>query len=201
MRTVGSVARVKGGKRLPKGEKFADGLTPYPYIRVTDFTEFGVDTSNLKYLRPETQAAIKCYTISTRDVYISIAGSIGLTGVIPPELEGANLTENAAKLVLTNRNVEARFLMYFLGSEVAQKEIRSQTVKNAQPKLALARIASLTIPIPAIDEQRQIVAVLDALDKKRRLARRKHTTLTDLFRTLLHQLMTAQIRVPDLELP
>ena len=30
--------------------------------------------------------------------------------------------------------------------------------------------------------------------------RRKHTTLSALFRTLLHQLMTAQLRVHDLDL-
>jgi type I restriction enzyme S subunit len=200
VRSIGSVAQVKGGKRLPKGEKFADGPTPFPYIRVTDFAKLGVDTSELRFLRPETQIAIKRYTISIRDVYISIAGSIGITGMIPPELEGANLTENAAKLVLRTGEMDARFLMHFLGSETAQKEIRSQTVKNAQPKLALARIASLKIPIPTIEEQREIAAVLDALGHKQNLTTRKHAALTALFRTLLHQLMTAQIRTDKLEL-
>jgi len=200
VRRLGDVAQVKGGKRLPKGDKFAEGPTPFPYIRVTDFAEFGVDTSDLRYLRPDTHSSIKRYTISTRDVYISIAGSIGLTGMISPELEGANLTENAARFVITAPNVDARFMMYFLGSESAQKEIRSQTVKNAQPKLALARIASLNIPVPSNDEQREIVEALDTLGQKQIVGRQKQRLLTALFRTLLHQLMTAQIRVHDLDL-
>jgi type I restriction enzyme S subunit len=73
-------------------------------------------------------------------------------------------------------------------------------VKNAQPKLALARIASLKLPVPNIDEQEEIVAMIDAIARKQQLHRRKHGTLSDLFATLLHKLMSAQIRVNDLDL-
>ena len=37
------------------------------------------------------------------DIFISIAGTIGLVGRVPLEYSGANLTENAAKLVLNNK--------------------------------------------------------------------------------------------------
>lgn len=52
-----------------------------------------------------------------------------------------------------------------------------------------------------MDEQREIVSGLDELLGKEELHGRKHAALTALFRTLLHQLMTAQIRVHDLDLP
>ena len=192
--SLGEVAQVKGGKRLPKGEKFADVPTPFPYIRVTDLANFTVDTSDLKYLRPETQASIKRYTITTRDVYISIAGSIGMTGVIPPNLEGANLTENAAKIVINTPELNPRFLMYFLGSDSAQKEVRSQTVKNAQPKLALARIASLKVCIPPIHEQGHIVKILDLIQRAMEQQERLIVLTTELKSALLHQLFTRGLR-------
>jgi hypothetical protein len=66
---------VRGGKRLPAGHKYAEESTRYPYIRVTDFNEYGVDTTSLKYLTAETRNEIQRYTISSDDVYISIAGS------------------------------------------------------------------------------------------------------------------------------
>jgi type I restriction enzyme, S subunit len=84
-------------------------------------------------LKPETRESIKRYTISANDVYISIAGTIGLTGRIPHELEGANLTENAAKIVMQASNVDSSFVMFYLASDLAQREIKSQTVKNANP--------------------------------------------------------------------
>jgi hypothetical protein len=33
---IGQICNVKGGKRLPAGKEFADGVTPFPYLRVTD---------------------------------------------------------------------------------------------------------------------------------------------------------------------
>ena len=58
------------------------------------------------------------------------------------------------------------------------------------------------MPLPNdIHEQREIVAALDSVDRKLELHQRKHATLTALFRTLLQQLMTAQFRVHDIDLP
>jgi len=42
--------------------------------------------------------------------------------------------------------------------------------------------------------------LLQAVDAKFEVTERKRQSITDLFRTLLHQLMTAQIRVNDLDL-
>jgi type I restriction enzyme S subunit len=192
--TLGQVAQVKGGKRLPKGEKFADAVTSFPYLRVTDFANFSIDTSDLRYLTPGIRATIARYTIGKNDVYISIAGSIGVTGMIPARLDGANLTENAAKLVLNENVIDPCFLMYFLASEAAQTEIRGQTVKNAQPKLALARIASLGIPLPPLFEQRKIAAVLGLVQKAIEQQERLIALTTELKKALLHKLFTEGLR-------
>ncbi len=39
------IVDVKGGKRLPRGEKFLDAETEYPYLRVTDFKNFSIHHS------------------------------------------------------------------------------------------------------------------------------------------------------------
>lgn len=199
--TVGNVAAVKGGKRLPKGHKLINRDTGFPYIRVTDFSEFSVDVRGLQFLTADTQKQISRYIINQDDVFISIAGSIGITGMIPPELDGANLTENAARLITNDStHLHPRFLMYWLASHHCQVEIKAQTVKNAQPKLALARIKSLKIPMPSFDEQVEIAGALDLAGRKTENARSKRDQLQDLFRTLLHELMTAKIRITDIDL-
>lgn len=194
--TVGDVATVKGGKRLSKGDKLVERDTGFPYIRVTDFNEFSVDVRGLLFLTEEAQRPISRYIINRNDVFISIAGSIGITGMIPPELDGANLTENAARLIANDSSqLNPRFLMYWLASHHCQAEIKAQTVKNAQPKLALARIKSLKVPLPAHIDQVEIARALDLAGCKAENARAKRDQLQDLFRTLLHELMTAKTRV------
>ena len=50
------------------------------------------------------------------------------------------------------------------------------------------------------DEQREIVAILDAIHRKLDLHRRKRAVLEELFKALLHMLMTGEVRVEELGL-
>ena len=157
------IAIVKGGKRLPAGTKYAESVTKYPYIRVTNFENMTVNTNDLKYLTPEVQNKIKNYTISKDDIYISIAGSIGKVGIIPDELDGANLTENAAKII---HPINKKFLTYILNSLEIQNQISAYTKSTTQPKLALYRIEELKIKLPPLNEQRRIVEKIESEFKK-----------------------------------
>ena len=161
---LGTVTDVKGGKRLPKGTEYSDHVTEHPYIRVTDFDSLSVRLSELKYISGDTQEQVARYTISKDDVYISIAGTIGLVGTIPDGLTGANLTENAAKIVIRDaEKLLNRYLALWLSSSQGQAEIRLRTTKTSQPKLALMRIKQIPIPLPPLPEQRRIAAVLNAI--------------------------------------
>jgi type I restriction enzyme S subunit len=191
---IKDVAEVKGGKRVPKGQKFADYKTPHPYIRVVDFKNMTVDTANLKYLPPRIYSSIKRYTISSDDVYISIAGTIGLAGLVPKELDGANLTENAAKLC-NLRGVAKEFLAYVLNSGVTKGQIAAYVGKAQQPKLALFRIKKIRIPLPPPPEQRKIAGILSTIDKKLELEMKEKSRLERIKQGLMDLFLTGKIRV------
>jgi restriction endonuclease S subunit len=159
---VGEIAKVKGGKRLPKGHTYSENITEYPYLRVIDFGNQSIIGDSLKYLNEDTQKLISRYTISSEDVYISIAGTIGRVGSIPERLSGSNLTENAAKITEIY-GVDSRYLVWFLNSIYAQDQIREKTISTTQPKLALYRIEKVTIKFPPeIIDQRNIVQEIES---------------------------------------
>lgn len=171
--TIGELAEVKGGKRLPKGEPYASEPTKHPYLRVCDFKNNTIDESDLRYVTPEIQARISRYTISHEDVYISIAGTIGVVGTVPKHLSGANLTENAAKIVINDpRKLDKEYLVRYLATD-GQAQIARKKMATSQPKLALFRIEEIKIPLPPLSEQKRIAEILDraeALRAKRRAA-------------------------------
>jgi type I restriction enzyme S subunit len=70
----------------------------------------------------------------------------------------------------------------------------------AVPTLNRNSFRIIPVAVPERSEQDEFVKVLDSVESKEQFHRRKQATLTDLFRTLLHQLITAQIRVHDLDL-
>lgn len=178
---IKEIAEIKGGKRLPKGETVLDEKTDYPYIRVTDFNDNGtIDLSNLKYLKKEVQEQIKRYIITSNDLYISIAGTIGKTGIIPKELDNANLTENAARLVFKpNLKINNRFIYYFTLSNNFKEQVGLATKTVAQPKLALTRLAEVEIPIPSIELQDKEVKEFDLISSKtNEILKHQHSQLT-----------------------
>ena len=159
---LGDIAEIKGGKRLPKGVKLLTTPTKHPYIRVADFNDLGtIDTDDIHYISDSVYEQIKRYIIKKEDVYISIAGTIGKSGIIPDTLNGANLTENACRLILSN-NVDQRYVYYFTISPSFIKQIDERTKKSAQPKLALTRLSDVIISYPTIKEQQSIVEYLDS---------------------------------------
>lgn len=62
------------------------------------------------------------------------------------------------------------------------------------------KLKGFPVLLPTLAEQEEIAQVLETVSEKLTQHTQKKQSLSNLFRTLLHQLMTAQIRVHDLDL-
>ena len=158
---LGEVVSVLGGKRIPVGRTLTTDNTGYKYIRVSDMKDGSVLTDNLLYVPTDIYPSISRYVIHKEDVYITVAGTIGRVGKIPPEIDGANLTENADRLVFSI--IDQDWLIRCLESSLVQQQIIDATTKVGQPKLAIKRIQELLIPLPPLAEQKRIVAKIEEL--------------------------------------
>lgn len=158
---IGTVATILGGKRIPAGRKLSSNDTGYIYIRVSDMKDGYVSTENLQYVPEDIFPSISKYIIHKEDVFITVAGTIGRVGKIPPELDGANLTENADRLVFSLMDQD--WLIKCMQSSLVQNQIADATTKVGQPKLAIIRIQNMLIPLPPLSEQKRIVAKLEEI--------------------------------------
>ena len=158
---LGTITSVLGGKRIPAGRKLIKDNTGHIYIRVSDMKDGWVSTEDLQYVPTDIYPSISKYIIKKEDVFITVAGTIGRIGKIPRELDGANLTENADRLVFTIINQD--WLIKELQSPLIQAQIAEATTKVGQPKLAIARIEKLLIALPPLKEQHRIVAAYNSL--------------------------------------
>ncbi len=182
---IDEIATVKSGKRLPKGESLTNKKTDYPYIRLIDIEQGGVNASKIQYLEKKTQAKIGKYIVETDDVCLAIVGhTIGVVFYIDEKWNKANLTENAARLTAISPSFNSRYIYYYLTSPIGQSDIVSRKVGSAQGKLPLYNIKALEIKAPDRITQDRIVDILSSLDNKITLNRQTNQTLEQMAQAL-----------------
>ena len=93
--------------------------------------------------------------------------------------------------------LHTEYLAFYLKQPSIRQELAGKmegsTGRQRLPKMA---VQQLLIPLPPLDEQREIARMLQAVDAKIAAEERRRAALEELFKTLLHLLMTAKLHVP-----
>jgi type I restriction enzyme S subunit len=85
-------------------------------------------------------------------------------------------------------------------TDIARKFLVSGSGQLAITNINQGILRDLSVPRPTREEQEEIASTIDAMDKKISLLLYRQEKLEELFRTLLHQLITGQTRVNDIDL-
>jgi type I restriction enzyme, S subunit len=114
-------------------------------------------------------------------------GRVGLLGI------EATTNQACASITPTDeQKLSSVFLYYYF--QYHYENLRNLGHGANQRNMNAALIRSFPISFPKTREQVVVVSVLESLDAKCELHDRKREQLQDLFRTLLHELMTAKAR-------
>jgi type I restriction enzyme S subunit len=160
---------VKGGKRIPKGMGYADGITAHPYLRATDMKNETILDDDIHYIDEDVFEKIKRYTVKGGDIYLTNVGvNLGMAGVIPDKYDGANLTENAVKLVpKTDLVLDGLFLAHYINSPGIQDYINERKMSVGVPKLAIFRIETMPLILPPMNLQIEFINFCKQVDKSK----------------------------------
>ena len=160
----------------------------YCVIQKTEehITQAGLDGSAAKLLPPGTLLMAMYGQGVTR-------GKVAILGI------EAACNQACAAINPHDNVVNTKYLYHFLSFRY--EAIRRLAHGGQQQNLNMDIVRGLPIAYPTNpDEQREIVTILDTIDRKIDLHRRKRAVLDDLFKALLHKLMTGEIRVRELDL-
>lgn len=97
-------------------------------------------------------------------------------------------------------DIVPEFVLWYFQTRYQHLRSVSQAGGSTKGALTCGYLKTYPVPMPSREEQHEIAGMFAGLEQKERVHIRKRQTLNDLFRTLLCQLMTAQIRVHDLDL-
>jgi len=155
---LSKIAKVSGGKRLPKGFDYSKEITQYRYLRIGNIKwDSTLEYDNFKYISEELYTILKHYEINNNDLLLAIVGAtIGKCSLLNiPNDDKIILTENCAKIKIIDSDVLSYYLLFLLQSNFVQKQIQLNYVQTTLPKLGLDRVLSLYIPTPPSMEKQQ----------------------------------------------
>lgn len=177
----------------------------YPVLRIPNVEPGKVNDTELKYCDLPDNEASK-YLLQNGDLLFirtnGVLERLGSCAVYSGQPEKALFASYLIRARLKS-GIAPRFVAYFYASSLGTSLVAGRATPAADGKYNLntGTIDSLPLPLPVtLDEQHEIVAILDALDRKIALHRQKSAVLEELFQSLLHKLMTGEIRVADLDL-
>lgn len=119
---------------------------------------------------------------------------------IPAALNGQVCSTAFCVLRRNAERVADKFLYYLVQRAQFIQQLAGIEHGASYPAVTDRIVKEQPVPVPSLEEQREIVTILDAIDRKIDLHRRKRAVLDDLFKALLHKLMTGEIRMSELDL-
>ncbi len=117
----------------------------------------------------------------TGDILFAKTGAIGHCAICNSN-EKIALAQNVARLVFDEKRIEATFALRYLRTPFIQDLAKRSAKGNAVQDLQLGELKKFPIPLPPLEEQRRIAAILDKADAVRQ-KRQQAIALTE---ELLH---------------
>jgi len=117
-------------------------------------------------------------------------------GKVAINLIDVAISQDLTGVIVDHAKALPEFLAYAIMSAPIQDLIRSYTRGTTIKGIPRKDLAKIPIPLPPLPEQRAIAQTLKGVDTKIRTEQDRKSALEALFQSLLHHLMTGQVRAP-----
>ena len=196
---LGSLAKIGNGS-TPK----RDNATYWEGGTIPWLTSGKVHESRIKkaeqYVTSAAKAECHLPLVNAGSLLIAITGegkTLGNAAIV--EFDTC-VSQHLAYAQFHRADVVPTFLLYFL--QYRYNDLRRMSVGAGSTKKALTCgvLKRYMVPIPNVSEQERIATTLDAVVAKMEVHRRTAEALRSFFHSVDHRLMTAEVRVGDLNL-
>lgn len=151
-------------------EHLSDGV---PVIRGEHIDEIGslsTDWSDYWFVSEDVSEQFPRTILSIGDLVFTVRGTIGKVALVGAKHNGAQLSPNLIRISPDHSKVDPQYLWYFF---IWVRNTNEAVIQNAATVATVkaSDLANLPIPLPPLDEQKRIAAILEEADHARRTRR------------------------------
>ncbi|MBW9221499.1 restriction endonuclease subunit S [Methanothermococcus sp. SCGC AD-155-C09] len=174
----------------------------YPVTRIETISNGFIDIKKVGYVELSKKEVEK-YRLKFGDILFSHINSEPHLGKSTIYTEYPLLLIHGMNLLLirSKKNILKPFFLNYLFNYYRERGVFISIASRAvnQSSINQSKIKNLLIPLPPLSEQKQISHILSVVDKKIEIEKKRKEVLKDLFKTMLHKLMSGEIRLKDVE--
>jgi type I restriction enzyme S subunit len=165
-----------------------------PVVKVKDFPDGRISESALLLTSHEIDDEYRRSRLRAGDLLISIRGTVGRLAEVPPSLEGANITQDTARLSI-RADHDRRYIRHILGTRDVQAQIRQRITGLAVKGINIGALRQVEVPTPSLEHQRRLAAEFETLELAAERAREALQAAHQLRSSLRESLMSGGVHV------
>jgi len=164
VKTLNSCVRNDGpicyGILMP-GSGYDSGV---PVIKVKDVMSGKILQNSLLLTDPKIDSQYKRSKLRGGDLLVTIRGTTGRVAIVPDALDGANITQDTARIRLKEEHSNIYFY-FLLQSKHVQDQVLLHTLGQAVKGINIAEVKKLSFGLPALNEQQMIAERLNEMEE------------------------------------
>jgi type I restriction enzyme S subunit len=172
----------------------------YPILRMNNISDGRIVAEDLQWV-DLTDEEFRRFKLGRGDVLFNRTNSIDKVGKSAYfDLDGDWVFASyLLRVSVDEAALDPRFLNDFLGAPSTQATLRGLATRAvSQANINATKLKDLAVSFPSLPEQREIADAIQAVDAKFDAEVARYEALAALFDSLLHDLMSASLRVADL---
>lgn len=171
------------------GPEVADGV---PYIKTGDIKGGEILEHQLARTSREIADSYSRSMISRGDIVMSIRATVGTTALVPPSLDGANLTQGTAR-ISPGSSVLSAYMLSYLRTESIQRWIQAQVKGATFREITLGKLRQLPVHVPLLSLQKEFERRISQVAKLRDLQELGLRKQNHLFDSLQHRAFRGEL--------
>lgn len=196
---LSSISSIISKGTTPQGGRNAYTDTGVNYLRVENICDDGtISHENIMHISNEMhEGFLKRSILQENDLLVSIAGTLGKTGLVRKCDLPLNTNQAVCFVRLVSELTLYKYIKLSLDNPLIQKMLLSQTKVTSIPNLTLEIIGNCPIPLAPYSEQQRIVDRIESLFAKLDEAKEKAQAVVDGFEdrkaAILHKAFTGEL--------
>jgi len=181
------------GKNYPSQSAFVEiGI---PFISAKDLENNLIKHDNLNYISEETYNKLGSGKLQPNDILFCLRGSLGKFAINKDGLKGG--IASSLVLLRAKEDLQINYLKHYLNSPRMKRLITKSDNGSSQPNLSGANVKKFPIPLPPLDQQKKIAAILDAADAYRQKTKALITKYDELTQSLFLDMFGDPVANPN----